>query len=127
MRVYRLLSLALLALPTVALAQFNIANPELIPASGSLGPGCDVVTGDLHFHCVPLYLAYIIQMIFGFTAMICLFMILRAGFEMAFSGFGDRESAKKRIQNALLGLAVCVFAFLIVDFVATTLLSGPTG
>ena len=115
----------LLVVPTMALAQLDITNPQLIPETGVLSPTCNFVTGDLHYECIPIYLAYVIKLIFGFTGMICLLQIMRAGYELAFSGFGDRESSKKRIQNALLGLAVCIFSYLIVDTVVTVLLSGP--
>lgn len=114
--------LTLVALPAAVFAQ----DPELIPASGNLGPGCDFITGDLHFHCVPLYLAYLIKLVFGATGGFFMIQMIRGGFELAFSGFGDRETAKNRIKNAIMGLAVCILSFLIVDTVASALLSGPT-
>lgn len=86
---------------------------------------CNFVTGELHFECIPMYIGYLIELIFGFTAGMCLLEIIHAGYEMSFSGFGDRESSRKRIWNALLGLAMAVMAFLIVDTILTVLLSGP--
>ncbi len=100
--------------------------PQLIPESGVLGP-CNFITGEIHFDCVPIYLGYLIQLIFGMLGTICLLMVIWAGYEWAFSGIkGDSNAAKARLKNALLGFAFSILAFLIVDTIVTVLLSGPT-
>ncbi len=100
--------------------------PQLIPESGVLGP-CNFITGEIHFDCVPIYLGYLIKMIFGLLGTICLLMIIWAGYEWALSGLkGDSSQAKARIRNAILGLVFAVLSFLIVDTIVSVLLSGPT-
>jgi hypothetical protein len=108
----------------VASAQTIVA--PLIPASGMIGR-CSFITGDIHFDCIPLYVGYIIQGIFGLLGTICLLMIIWAGYEWMIAGLqGDTSGAKKRLTNALLGLALSVFSFLIVDTIVSVLFSGPT-
>lgn len=104
---------------SAALAQ---VEPHLIPESGILAEGCNFITGEFHFHCIPLYVAYLIQLIFSFLGTICLLVIIWAGFEWAFAGFqGDTSKAKLRLQNALLGLAFCVLSYLMVDTLISAL------
>ena len=112
-----------LLLPAVAFAQLQ--NPQLIPESGMLDGVCNFVTGEIGFACVPVYLGYLIQLVFGVLGGFCLLEIMRAGYEWAFSGFGgDTSKAKSRIRNALMGLAFAVLSFLIVDNVVTVLFAG---
>ena len=102
-------------------------DPQLIPRSGVLAPGCNFITGDIHFHCIPLYLAYLIQLVVACLGTICLVMLIWAGYEWAFSSLeGDAQNAKKRIRNALLGMVLALLSFLIVDTVVTVLFTGPT-
>ncbi len=112
-----------LMVPVLSQAQLN---PQLIPESGTIGR-CSFVTGDFQFDCIPLYLAYLIQLVFGAVGTICLLMIIYAGYEWAFAGLGgDTQGAKKRLSNALLGLALSVLSYLVVDTIVSVLLSGPT-
>jgi hypothetical protein len=118
-----LLVLAPLLVPAAAFAQLN---PQLIPESGTIGR-CSFITGDIHFDCIPLYVGYLIQLIFSFIGTICLVEIIWGGYEYALSGFqGDTTTAKKRISNAIFGLVFSVLAFLIVDTIVSVLLAGPT-
>ena len=96
--------------------------PELIPASGYVG-SCNFIDGDIHFDCVPVYLAYLIQMIFGMLGTICLLMIIWAGYEWAFSALkGDSQQAKARLRNAIFGLIFSVLSYLMVDTILSVLL-----
>lgn len=125
MRLFVRLTPLLGLLPSAALAVGTGFSPQLIPESGQIGR-CSFITGDIHFDCIPLYLAYLIQLIFGMLGTLCLVMIIWAGYEWAFSGLqGDSQRAKSRLKNAILGLAFSVLSFLIVDFVVGVLLAGP--
>jgi hypothetical protein len=42
---------------------------------------CNFITGDIHFDCIPLYFAYLIQLVFSFLGLICLAMIMWAGYK----------------------------------------------
>ncbi len=99
--------------------------PSVIPASGMIGR-CSFITGDFHFDCIPLYLGYLIQLVFGLLGTVCLIEIIWAGYEWAFSGLtGDNQKAKGRLTNAILGLIFSLLAFLIVDTVVSAIFAGP--
>lgn len=121
MRRLAILFVLLVLLPGSAFAQFTT---YLIPEDGILAQGCNFITGEFHFHCFPIYLGYLIQLVFGLLGTICLAMIIWAGYEWSFSGLmGDKEKAKNRLTNALLGLAFSVLSYLIVDTIVGALFS----
>ncbi len=111
--------IGLVLLPALAWAQ----NPELIPGGDNLAPGCSFVTGIFGFHCIPLYIAYLMKLLFGFGAGIAITEIIFAGYQIAFGGLqgGDTSGPRQRIMYALMGLGVCVFAFAIVDTILLAL------
>ncbi len=120
----------LLAVPTIAFAApyDPMAEPYLIPRDGVMVingvvvPNCNFLNGDLHYHCVPIYVAYIIRLLFGMMGTICLVMIIWAGFEWAFSGLqNDTQAPKTRIKNAIMGLVLCTLSYLLVDTVISAL------
>ena len=98
-----------------------------IPASGVLpGAACSFITGEFDFDCSPIYVGYLIQAVFAMTGGFALMEILKSGYEIAMSGItGDKEKGKKRLQWALIGLALSILSFLIVDFAISALLLGP--
>ena len=93
------------------------APSSLIPASGSLGPGCNFVTGDIHFDGVPLYIGYLIKFLLGMAGGFFMFGMIIAGYKYMFgsiSGSGT-EAGKKEIIGRLVGLAIIIFSYLLVD------------
>ncbi len=116
-----------LLLPAAVMAQG--VGPQLIPESGMIGD-CSFITGDFSYDCFPLYLAYLIRFVFGFAGGFALFELIRAGYEWAISGvageFATKETAVKRITNALIGMAVVVLAFLIIDTLVSAVFIGPS-
>lgn len=100
-------------------------GPQLIPDTGTIGENCSFVTGMFTFDCIPLYLAYLIRLAFGLAGGFALFHIIQGGYEYALSGVQaigiDKESAKKRIGNAILGLSVVILAYLIVDTIVSAI------
>lgn len=119
----RILSLSIfLGALTAALPAFA---QEFIPSSGAIG-GCNFVTGEFDFDCVPIYTGYLVKVIFAMTGGFALAEIVKSGYEIAVSGIsGDKEKGKKHLTWALLGLALSICSFLVVDFVISTLLLGP--
>lgn len=95
----------------------------LIPDSGILAPGCDFVTGEFHFHCVPIYVGYLVKFLFGFAAGMCIFNITRGGYQIVLGGLsGEKESGKNRITWAIIGLVFSILSFAMVDIVVSALL-----
>lgn len=112
-----IIAMALAAVP--ALAQ------EFIPSSGVIA-GCNFITGEFSFDCIPIYVGYLVKVLFAMTGGFALMEIVKAGYEIALSGVtGDKEKGKKHLTWALLGLALSICSFLIVDFIISTLLLGP--
>lgn len=108
------LSAALLLLPIGTAAQGII--------DGGI-EGCDFVSGQLETSCIPNFIGHLIQLFFGFAGVICLITVMYAGYEIAIGGAtGDSTGGKQRLLYALIGLAVCICAFLLVDFLISALL-----
>ncbi|MBI3331764.1 hypothetical protein HYZ99_02280 [Candidatus Peregrinibacteria bacterium] len=101
-------------------------EPALIPPSGTLGAGCNFITGEFDFECIPIYIGYLVQVVFAASGGFALIEILKSGYQIAMGGLtGDKERGKQRLTWALIGLAFCILAFVIVDYVVTTLIVGP--
>lgn len=102
---------------------------QLIPDTGQIG-NCNFITGDFDFECIPLYLSYVIRIAFGFAGGFAMTEVIRGGYEYALSGMQgiglgpDKESAKKRITHAIMGLSVTVLAYVIIDTIVAALFSG---
>ncbi len=138
-------ALILIAIPSAVYSQG--AGPQLIPDTAR-PPGvtdcdqqipgqqrprdpncrdCNFRTGNMGFGCIPLYLSYLIRFAFGLAGGFAVIEIMKGGYEYAFSGlqqFGglpDKEAGKKRVTNAILGLIVVVFTYLIIDTIVAAL------
>lgn len=87
--------------------------------------GCDFATGKLLARCIPNFIGYLVQMIFGIVGLICLVTIMFAGYEIALGSIGgDTTGGKQRLLYAIIGLVVSTCAFLLVDFTVSALLQG---
>jgi len=76
-----------------------------------------------------LIVARLIQTALSFVGIILLLMLLSGGFSFMVSG-GDEEkrnSAKRTLFNAIMGVAVILSAYSIAAFVLNTLSSATTG
>ena len=104
-------ALAVMALPTVALAQATTFSVENI--GGQVGLG----TADLKTTVIN-----IIQWVLGILALVAVIMIIIAGFQwMTAAGNEEKvEKAKKVISAAVIGLIIVLLAWAIVIFVANT-------
>ncbi len=86
--------------------------------------GCDFQTGQMNEFCIPNFIAHIIQIIFSLLGLFFLLNAMFAGYEIAMgsaTGSG-KESGVRRLQWAIIGFAVSVCAFLIVDLIVTVLI-----
>ncbi len=104
-------ALAVLAIPSIALAQATTFTVENI--GGSVGLG----TADLKTTVIN-----IIQWVLGILALVAVIMIIIAGFQwMTAAGNEEKvEKAKKVISAAVIGLIIVLLAWAIVIFVANT-------
>lgn len=100
-----------------ALAQ----TPSLIPEGGV--PGCDFVTGELTKSCVPMFIAYVIRVVFGFVGGVCLILILISGYRILLAVItgGDKSSGFEMLRWAITGFIVSALTFFIIDFIISTI------
>lgn len=93
-------------------------NPHLLP-EGPLG-SCNFMTGELSYDCIPLYVSYAINTVFGFIGTICLLQIIYGGYEWATGNLtGKTEEGKTRIRNAIISFVIALLSFAIVDMIVS--------
>lgn len=106
---------------TKALAQ------TLVPVDGDpRTPDCGFAEGNMNWYCVPQYIQFLANVIVTFTLSICLIMIMINGYRYVLGpamGESSNENAKRGIVNALIGSAVALLAYLIIDIILVTLSS----
>lgn len=96
-----------------------LAQPTVLDPGGSLG-GCNFITGEIHFQCIPPFIGHLVQVIFFFVGSIALLQIIISGYQMAIGKVtGNDEEGKKRLRTAIMGFAVSVLAFFIIDVIIT--------
>jgi hypothetical protein len=96
---------------------------SLIPASGQLSASCNFVTGNLNFSCIPLYIAYLVQMLLAIAGGFFIFGMMMAGYKYMIGSVtqAGTEAGKKEIIGRIIGFAVIVFSYLIVDTIVRLL------
>lgn len=107
---------------TIAFAQNSAGGrTTILPDNGMLGR-CSFLSGEIHFDCIPIFIAYLIEYIFGFIGTLSLIMIMYAGYEIALGPVANTgESGKNRLRNAIIGLIVSVMVFAIVNFIISSI------
>lgn len=109
-----------MALPVQVLA----AAPTSFIRSGIAG--CDFVSGNLTFACIPAFIANAIQVLFGFTGGIFLIMLLFGAYQFVIGSVsgGDTSGGKRTIRLAITGFLVSLLAFFIIDFFVDAILGN---
>lgn len=75
-----------------------------------------VETGTLHVTDILYFIVKLIDLVSGLAGTLCVLMLLYGGFQYMMSGLNDdKESAKKTIRYAIMGLIVSFLAYLIVN------------
>lgn len=103
------------------------AQYTIIPDFGTSIPGCDFLYGNFDWVCFPFYIQYLANLVVTFTLTLCIIMLIYNGYRYAVGpvlGQGTNEGAKKGIFFALLGAAISLLAYIIVDVVFTALNTG---
>jgi len=101
----------------VALAQ----TPSLFPDGGVAG--CDFASGNITAPCVYIFIAHVIQVVFGFVGGVCLILILISGYRVLFAVVtgGERSAGTEMMRWAIIGFITCALTFFIIDFIISTL------
>ena len=99
-------SLTLLALPIMVQARLNIPNPA---------PG--VLPANANSPAALLFL--VINILLSIAGLLAVLFIIIGGFQYITSGANSElaETAKKTIQNAIIGLVVIILSFIVVQVI----------
>ncbi|MDD5041516.1 MAG: hypothetical protein PHX87_04145 [Candidatus Peribacteraceae bacterium] len=94
---------------------------SLIPDGGV--PGCDFASGDLVKDCIPLFIAHVIRVVFGFVGGVCLILILISGYRilLAVVTGGDKSTGFEMLRWAIIGFITSALTFFIIDFIISTI------
>lgn len=82
--------------------------------------GCAIKTGRISVWMVPFYITYIIRFLIGLAGLISTLFIVIGGYRMVTGGIAeDKESGKKTLLYAIVGLIVTLLAWIIVNIIQT--------
>lgn len=104
--------------PSIAHAQIIVSDPKV----------CDFATGKLTAQCIPLFIGHVIEVIISFIGAFLVINIIIAGYQIAIANvIDDKAAGKNRLIWSLVGFAVAVSCYLIVDIILDMFLFGsPT-
>jgi len=104
----------------------NFDVPTLLPPEdvnlGGKGDACVglatmIQTGDIHLRNIPCFIKFITQTIIGIAGSLSVVFVMMGGYRYVIGRDEDKDKAKKTITFALIGLAVSLLAWVIVDLV----------
>ena len=80
--------------------------------------GCAVKTGRIRFWMVPYFITYLIQFLLGLAGAISMLFILLGGYKYIIGGLtDDKESGKKTLTYAIIGLIVSLSAWVVINVI----------
>jgi hypothetical protein len=107
-------------------AQSNFNPPTVLPAQdidiggtagACVGLATMIQTGDIHLRNIPCFIKFITQTIIGAAGSIAVLFVMIGGYKYVVLPDEDKDKAKKTITHALIGLAVSLMAWIIIDLV----------
>lgn len=107
-----------------ALAQTNFNPPTVLPSQdvniGGRGDACIglatmIRTGDIHLRNIPCFIKYITQTVVGIAGTVAVIFIMIGGYLYVIGRDDQKDQAKKTVTYALIGLAVSLLAWIIID------------
>ncbi len=86
--------------------------------------GCAIKTGRIKLFMVPFFITYLIQFLLQLAGLIAVLFMVYGGYKYAVGGLiEDKESGKKTVMHALLGLIVALSAWMVINFIQIALTS----
>lgn len=84
--------------------------------------GCAVKTGRIRLYMMPFFITYLIQFLLSLAGLIAVLFVVYGGFKYTVGGLvEDKESGKKVIKNALIGLVVALSSWMVINFIQIVL------
>ena len=109
-----------------ALAQTNFNPPTVLPGDnyniGGYGDACIglatmIRTGDITLRQIPCFIKFFSQGLIAIAGTISLIFVMIGGYRYTIMSESGKEEAKRTITYALVGLAVSLLAWILVDIV----------
>lgn len=86
--------------------------------------GCAVKTGKIRLFMMPFFVTYLIEFLLQIAGLIAVLFIVYGGFKYVTGGLiEDKESGKKAVIHAIIGLLVALSAWIVVNFIQMALTS----
>ena len=108
-------------------AQANFQPPTMLPAEdvdiGGRGDVCIglatmIRTGEIHLRNLPCFIKFFTQTLIGIAGSLSVIFVMVGGYRIVVSPNDEaKASGKKTITYALIGLAVTLLAWIIIDLV----------
>lgn len=84
--------------------------------------GCAVKFGKVRLFMIPFFITSLIQLLLSIAGLVAVLFVVVGGFKYTVGGLTeDKESGKKFIQNALIGLVVALSAWIVINFIQVAL------
>lgn len=86
--------------------------------------GCAVKTGKIRLFMMPFFITYLVEFLLQIAGLIAVLFIVYGGFKYVTGGLiEDKESGKKAVIHAIIGLVVALSAWIVVNFIQMALTS----
>jgi len=118
--------LALFLSVPLTFAQTNFSPPTLLPGEnadlGGYGDACigladSIRSGQIHLRQIPCFIKYFAKTLIAIAGSLSVIFVMIGGYKYVLPTEEDKASAKKTITYALIGLAVSLLAWVLVDIV----------
>jgi len=109
-----------------ALAQTNFAPPSVLPGDntniGGFGDACIglanmIRTGQISLRQIPCFIKYFSQTLIAIAGSVAVIFVMYGGYRYVLGSEEGKGEAKKTITYALIGLAVSLLSWTMVDIV----------
>lgn len=95
----------------------HLKSSDVIDAKENL-LGCAIKTGRISLAIIPFFITYIINFILSLIGLVAVLFIVIGGYRYVFGGLtDDKDKGKKTIKDALVGMAVALLAWSIVNVI----------
>ena len=79
---------------------------------------CAVKTGNIHMWMIPYFIKYLAEFLIGIAGILCVLFIVIGGYQLTLGTLiEEKEKGKKTITYALIGLALVLLSWTIVNIV----------
>lgn len=117
---FAIILLVSLVVPTALAQDF----PTILPSDDiNVGGASDecvglatmIQTGDIHLRNIPCFVKYISQTLVTIAGTLAVIFVMIGGYRYVIGSDDQKDTAKKTITYALIGLAVTLLAWVIID------------